>query len=500
LTPQCFLWIIKGHIRLLFNETERKPVDKSTLTENELSAWVEAHRDEIIETTREFLRIPSVGGEAALGAPFGAETRQALDFALALAESHGLTIKNLDGYAAHAEYAASGVSAEAPIVGALAHVDVVPPGTGWSHPPFGAELADGKIYARGVLDDKGPAMAALWAILALKANAVPLTRRVRLILGANEESGFECVKHYLAHEEMPVTGFTPDAMFPLVYAEKGIANAVLTRAAPPEGQRIHVVSLSGGERPNMVPDTAVAILKSRIPWAAIVARLNAVVGVSTEEIAGGSLLKITAKGISAHGSTPDAGVNAVGVLCDALLLLDHHEDQVLLVQQIHTWAGDTVGSSLGIDGQDEVTGPLTCNLGIAALGDGQASLTFNIRYPATWNSEDLRSCLLSGIASSGWTLESLTDQPPLYVPLDDPLVTTLLEVYRAETGDQTPPLTMGGGTYARAMDSGVAFGPEFRDKDPNDGGPHEKDECWPVEHLIRATKIYAKALARLASE
>ena len=343
-------------------------------------------------------------------------------------------------------------------------------------------------------------MAALWAVLALKANAVPLTRRVRLILGANEESGFECVKHYFAHEEMPVTGFTPDAMFPLVYAEKGIANAVLTRDAPPEGQRIHVISLNGGQRPNMVPDLAEAVLKSPTPWAAIVARLNAVVGVSTEEIEGGSQLKITAKGVSAHGSTPEAGVNAIGVLCDALLLLDHHEDQVMLVQQIQKWAVDTSGATLGIDGQDEVAGPLTCNLGVVEIGDGQASLTFNIRYPVTWNPEDLRSCLVSGIASSGWTLDALTDQPPLYVPLDDPLVTTLLEVYRAETGDQTPPMTMGGGTYARAMSSGVAFGPEFRDKDPNDGGPHEKNECWPVEHLIRATKIYAKALARLASE
>ena len=475
-------------------------MDKHTLLENELSAWVELHRAEIIETTQAFLRIPSVGGTAAPGAPFGAETRQALEFALSLAETNGLTAKNLDGYAAHAEYSAAGIPSDAPIVGALAHVDVVPPGTGWTHPPFGAEIEGGKIYARGVLDDKGPAMAALWAIFALKSCAVPLTRRVRLILGANEESGFECVKHYFAHEEMPVTGFTPDAMFPLVYAEKGIVNAVLTRAALPEGERIHVVSLSGGQRPNMVPDTAVAILKSPAPWAATVARLNAVVGVQTEEINGGEHLTIAAQGISAHGSTPEAGVNAVGILCDALLLLDHHEDQVFIVQQIHAWSEDTTGAALGIAGQDEVTGPLTCNLGVAEIGDGQASLTFNIRYPVTWNSEDLRKRLIAGIAGSGWTLSSFTDQPPLYVPLDDPLVTTLLEVYRAETGDQTAPMTMGGGTYARAMANGVAFGPEFRDKDPNDGGPHEKDECWPVEHLIRATKIYAKALARLASE
>jgi succinyl-diaminopimelate desuccinylase len=474
-------------------------VDNFSQRDQQVSEWIEAHRQEIVETTQALLRIPSVEGTPAPGAPFGAETRQALDYALRVTERYGLTSKNLDGYAAHAEWTAPGVAPDAPIVGALAHVDVVPAGEGWSHPPFGAEIAGGKIYARGVTDDKGPAMAALWALLAVKECAVPLTRRIRLILGANEESGFGCVKHYFAHEEMPVTGFTPDAMFPLVYAEKGIANAVLTRPAPPEGGHIHIASLSGGQRPNMVPDTAEAVLEGSMPRAAVIARLNAVVGVTTEEMAGGKI-RVTAKGVSAHGSTPENGVNAVAVLCDALLLLDHEEDQIAVIRQIRAWAEDTAGGTLGIAGRDDVAGPLTSNLGVAALENGQASLTFNIRYPVMWNSETLRACLEAGIAGSGWSLDSLTDQAPLYVPLDDPLVATLLQVYRDETGDETAPLTMGGGTYARSMRKGIAFGPAFRDADPADGGAHEKDECWPVEHLIRAAKIYARALARLASE
>jgi len=474
-------------------------VDNFSQRDQQVSEWIEAHRQEIVETTQALLRIPSVEGAPAPGAPFGAETRQALDYALRVTERYGLTSKNVDGYAAHAEWTAPGVAPDAPIVGALAHVDVVPAGEGWSHPPFGAEIAGGKIYARGATDDKGPAMAALWALLAVKECGVPLTRRIRLILGANEESGFGCVKHYFAHEEMPVTGFTPDAMFPLVYAEKGIANAVLTRSAPPEGGPIHLASLAGGQRPNMVPDTAEAVLEGPMPRAAVIARLNAVVGVTTEEMAGGKI-RVTAKGVSAHGSTPENGVNAVAVLCDALLLLDHEEDQIAVIQQMRAWAEDTAGGTLGIAGRDDVAGPLTSNLGVAALEDGRVSLTFNIRYPVMWNSETLRACLEAGIADSGWSLDSLTDQAPLYVPLDDPLVATLLQVYRDETGDETAPLTMGGGTYARSMRKGIAFGPSFRDADPADGGAHEKDECWPVEHLIRAAKIYARALARLASE
>ena len=470
----------------------------NTDTDKQLSEWIDAHRGEIVETTQALLRIPSVEGEAAPGAPFGPETRQALDNALATAEALGLTTKSLDGYAAHAEWTAPDARADAPIVGVLAHVDVVPPGTGWSHPPFGAEIADGKIYARGAMDDKGPAMAGLWAIAALKACAVPLTHRVRLILGANEESGFECVKYYFAHEEMPATGFTPDAMFPLAYAEKGIANAVLTRSALPEGKRIHLISLVGGERPNMVPDTAEAFLEGELPRASAAARLNSIVGITTEEVGGDNRLRVVAKGVSAHGSTPDSGVNAVAVLCDALLMLDHQEDQVAVIEQIQRWASDTKGEKLGIAGTDEIAGPLTCSLGVAELAEGRAALTFNIRYPVTWDSETLRECLTKGIDGTGWTLSELTDQPPLYVPQDDPLITTLLEVYRAETGDMTPPKTMGGGTYARAMTKGVAFGANFPDQDMSDGGPHEKDECWPIDHLIKATKIYAKALARLA--
>ncbi len=474
-------------------------MDNFSQRDQQVSEWIEAHRQEIVETTQALLRIPSVEGAPAPGAPFGAETRQALDYALSVTARYGLTSKNVDGYAAHAEWTAPGVAPDAPIVGALAHVDVVPAGEGWSHPPFGAEIAGGKIYARGATDDKGPAMAALWALLAVKECGVPLTRRIRLILGANEESGFGCVKHYFAHEEMPVTGFTPDAMFPLVYAEKGIANAVLTRSAPPEGGPIHLASLAGGQRPNMVPDTAEAVLRNPSPRAAVVARLNAVVGVTTEDMESDDL-RVTAKGVSAHGSTPENGVNAVAVLCDALLLLDHEEDQIAVIQQMRAWAEDTAGGTLGIAGRDDVAGPLTSNLGVAALEDGRVSLTFNIRYPVMWNSETLRACLEAGIAGSGWSLDSLTDQAPLYVPLDDPLVATLLQVYRDETGDETAPLTMGGGTYARSMRKGIAFGPSFRDADPADGGAHEKDECWPVEHLIRAAKIYARALARLASE
>lgn len=463
-----------------------------------LDAWVDAHTDTIVAAAQGLLRIPSVKGEPESGAPFGADTRRALEYALQTATDQGLTTKMLDGYAGHAEWAAPGTSAGAPIVGVLAHVDVVPAGDGWTTPPFAAEIVDGRIVARGALDDKGPAIAGLFAIAAVKEAGASLTHRLRLILGADEESGFACVKHYFAHEEMPVTGFTPDADFPLVYAEKGIANAVLTGAAPPEGRKIHILSFQGGLRPNMVPDSAEVVLEDLTTIQATLARLNGVVGIHAEETGTGGQVRVTARGVSAHGSTPEKGVNALGVLCDALLLLDHQEDQVDLIQNLQTLAEDTTGACLGIAGADDVAGPLTCNLGIAGYADGQITLTFNIRYPVTWSKDTLEDKLRAGIAGTRWTLVELTDQAPLYVPTDDPLAQMLLQVYRDSTGDMRAPTTMGGGTYARAMTKGVAFGAGFPGSDAP--GPHEKNEAWAIADLIQATKIYAKALVRLGSQ
>ncbi len=464
--------------------------------DQQLSAWVDAHRDELIEKTQRLLQVPSVKGDPAPGAPFGAETRRALDLALGYAGEYGLTVKNLDGYAGHAEWVAEGVAPDAEIVGVLAHVDIVPAGDGWSHPPFGGEVADGRIYARGAIDDKGPAMAGLFGLLAVKECGVPLGRRLRMILGADEESGFGCVKHYFEHEQMPATGFTPDGVFPLVYAEKGIANITLSRPAPPEGERIHLLSLNGGRRSNMVPDFAEALLSQHnAPWAALRSRLEGVVGIKTSQMDGERLL-VTAKGISAHGSTPQEGINAVVLLCDALYLLDHQEDQVRMIEHIRAWGRDTTGGALGIAGADDVAGPLTCNLGVAALDDDTLTLTFNVRYPVTWDVDTLRARLEPVVAETRFSINEITDQRPLYVPQDDPLVETLLSVYRAETGDQAAPKTIGGGTYARAMTHGVAFGPDFPG---TPGVAHQADENWPVDQLILAAKIYAKAIARLAN-
>lgn len=459
--------------------------------DRQLAEWIDSHQGEMVDAAAGLIQIPSVKEDAAPEAPFGAQTRRALDFVISIAERYGLSTKMLEGYAAHAE-----IGEGEGLIGVLGHVDVVPAGNDWKHEPFGGEVEDGRIWGRGAIDDKGPTIAALYAILALKECGLTLAKRIRLIVGADEESGFGCMRYYFAHEAMPDVGFTPDGMFPAIFAEKGIATPTLTRTYHSDAD-IQIDRFFGGHRSNMVPDRASARLVSRqISWTPIVARLGALVGITTELEADNQHLWVHAQGMSAHASTPEEGVNAIALLCDALLYVDHLKEHEVVLGVIRDWAKDTTGAALGIDCRDSVSGALTSNLGVASWEKDTFSLTFSVRYPVTCKGDDVRDRLKATAGSVGFSLADWQDSPPLYVPEDDPFLHTLLSVYRAETGDDSPPVSMGGGTYARVLAKGVAFGPHFP------GFPelaHQAEEHWPIDHLVRAAKIYAHALARLAT-
>jgi succinyl-diaminopimelate desuccinylase len=458
--------------------------------------WVDDHRDEIIEALQGVLRIPSKK-EDAVGpnAPYGKPIREALDYTLSLSERLGFRVKDVDGHAGHAEFG------EGPeMVAALGHLDVVPEGDRWQHPPFGAQIDYGYIYSRGASDDKGPTYAALFGAKALMESGLPLKRRVRIIFGCDEESGFGCVHHYweTAKEERPVLAFTPDCSFPMIYAEKGIANLHLEKRVERTEGGPRVASMAGGRRPNMVPDFAEARIEGE-PGAL----LNAVAAlqkhwdrnVSFE--ADGTGIRVSAVGKSAHGANPTAGDNAAARLARALLDVDLPADREWLA-----WipaSVDPSGRGLGIAGEDEVAGPLTNNLGVMEMDGATVKLTYNIRYPVTWKIDDLLGRLEPVIEKAGWTLADYHDSPSLHVPLDKEPALTLLRVYQLETGDtESKPWTMGGGTYARATPNAVCFGAGF----PNgsDGPAHEPDERISIDNLLRATKIYAHALYELANK
>ena len=460
-----------------------------------LHAWIDSHTDEMVSALQGVLRIPSVKAPAAgEKAPFGQPVRDALDYTLALCERLGFRTKDVDGYACHAEF---GQGDE--MVAALGHLDVVPEGDQWVHAPYGAELDGGYIYARGASDDKGPTYAALFAAKAILACGLPIRRRIRVIFGCDEESGFGCVEHYfnVAKEERPRFAFTPDAGFPLIYAEKGIANLVLEKPLPTGQSPLRIASAHGGLRPNMVPDSAEASLTGA-PAALMraAAQLTKFWDKNVSHEVSASGIHVKAGGKSAHGARPGLGDNAVARLAHALATLDLPEKDVWLNWVIETV--DPTGGALGIAKVDDIAGPLTSNLGILEYtGRNSVRLTYNIRYPVTWNIEALLETHRPVREAHEWELAEYHDQPPLHVPLDREPVSTLLRVYQEETGDTTSrPGTMGGGTYARATPNAVAFGAGF--PGGSDGPAHEPDERIAVESLVKAAKIYAHSLYELA--
>lgn len=414
--------------------------------------FLASKKDEMIENLKALIRFPSVKCAPLPGAPFGQGMKDALDFLLALGENLGFRAKNLDNYAGILEF---GKGDE--MIAVLAHIDVVPEGDGWTYPPFGAEIHEGKMFGRGALDDKGPLMAALYAMLAVKESGVPLTRRVRLIIGCDEESGWACMDRYKKTEELPAAAFTPDADYPVIFAEKGILHGSFLW----EGSDLPF-TLKGGTRPNVVP-----------------------------HYVSGTLLgtPIEAHGVSAHAAHPELGDNAIQKM--VALLRENCSHPALDFLHIAMTA-----EGLGIAQSDEVSGTLTYNPAVISADEKGLMLQFDIRYPVTADRDALVKTLDKTASENGFRFEIDSETPPLYVPKDAPLVKTLMEVYREKTGDRkSEPIAIGGGTYARAMGNAVAFGSVF----PGQEAPmHEKDEYIPLDILLKNAEIYAEAILRLA--
>ncbi len=449
-----------------------------------LLSWIEQHTESMISDFQRLLQAESVRDEStkAPNAPFGKGVREALDVVLELGQRYHLRPRDFDGYACDME-----IGEGSEMVASLSHIDVVPAGNNWTKPPFGAVIEDGYIYARGATDNKGATLASIYAIRALQELEVPLRRRVRLIIGCDEESRWECMQYYKAHEpERPVWGVSPDAGWPFIFGEKGIVNLYLEKQVN-TGDGVRVLHAQGGERHNMVPDRATATLNLPLKPA------HETEGVEWQPDPAG--WKVVAQGKSAHGSHPEGGINAVARLLRAIQPLNLPDNEHWL-DTVLAWAESLDGSALGIDHSDEVSGKLVSNLGVFQYDGSKVQCVFNIRYPVTWSLEALQERLQPTLERTGFTLADVRHTPPLYVPPDTPFLQTILRIYREETGDrESQPTTMGGGTYARTMPNLVAIGAAFE----GDGEAHEADEKIAIESLKKLVRLYARIFEGLAN-
>lgn len=471
-----------------------------TLTQINWMSEVEKRKDALIKDTQGLLHIKSLLDEenTSSDAPLGQGVKEALEYMLQLGEKDGFTPKNVGNLAGHLEF---GEGNE--LLGILCHVDVVPEGDGWSSDPYGAEIRDGKIYARGALDDKGPTMAAYYALKIVKELGLPLKKRVRMIIGTDEESNWRCVEHYFQHEEMPTLGFAPDADFPIINAEKGIADFDMVQKKSfndsAEGE-VEVISFVSGKRYNMVPDYAKAVLKLKENQAGLLEDYSSFMReYELEHIhqAENGTLILEVKGISAHGMEPKNGKNA------GLFLAEFLSKQNLEVKASHYFQfvsryffNDSRAVNLGVAYSDDISGDLTINPGKLSFSpQSGGSIGMTCRYPVTNKMEDTKTKLDDLLIDEGFEINHFSDSKPHHVDEKEFLIQTLKKVYEEQTGEKAEMIAIGGGTYARSLKSGVAFGPLFP------GRPdiaHQKDEYMYIEDLLKATAIYAQAIFELA--
>ena len=449
-----------------------------------LNAKVLELKDDMIASIQQNMRIESVRGESAPGAPYGEGPKAALDDVLALGEKLGFRTGQADNRVGWIEY---GEGEE--MVGILGHVDVVPAGDGWTHPAFGAEIHDGVLGGRGCLDDKGPVIMAVYALKAIRDLNLPIDRRIRVLFGSDEECGSSCVKYYVENGyEMPTIGFTPDAQFPAIFCEKGTSNFLAGTKIYNKGE-IDVEYFGGGVAANVVPPVCKLIVNGPL-------KVTPEEGITVTEENGKTIVEAT--GFSAHGSTPELGVNAVVKLLNAVKENDFGGDFQQLVNFILEEIGnETNGKSLDILYQDEETGETTVNLGVVKYDGEEMSFTLDIRYPKNGDAEVIDDKVINRINSYNFDVLKKTNNKLLYVPKDSELVSKLVKVYEAQTGDKREPIAIGGGTYAKEFPNMVAFGPVFP------GEPdviHQPNERVAVEQLIRAAQVTAAAMYELAKK
>lgn len=453
-----------------------------------LQEILQKYQSEILYHTQVLCRINSVKDIPMPQKPFGEGVADALSYMENLCLSLGFDVQVFDGYALHAEMGQGKYT-----LGILAHLDVVPEGDGWTYPPFGAEIHNGKIYARGAQDDKGPAIAALFAVKAVfESGHVPNNCRVRLIFGCDEESGGNVDIQYYKKQvkKLPDFGFSPDADFPLIYIEKGITRLMLTGQNDGEA---NLLSLFGGLRPNVVPDYAEAKIALPVDFSL---PEKAVSNFNKEYNAKISVdislhMHVASRGKTAHAMAPKNGKNAVSLL---LLFLNRYVPCGSFVKGLAEMIGlQTDGGRAGLAGVDEA-GPLTLNIGIISLEKNNPSAILDIRYPLCMDKDTIENQLQAVLSPYHVEVKTIFDEPPHHVPKDHPLVKTLLKVYADITGLPASPIAIGGGTYARCMQNTVAFGALFP------GSPdvmHQKDEFIDIEDLMLATRIYAEAVRAL---
>lgn len=460
--------------------------------------FIKENKETMIKKLQELIQIPSVYSESKNPLmPFGKNANIALEYMLNLGKSLGFRTKNIDGYCGYIEF---GEGKE--MLGIIGHLDVVPSGDNWTYPPFSATLFDNKIYGRGAIDDKGPVIATLYAMKYV-LDTCKLHKKVRLILGLNEENDWKCIDYYKKHEESPTISFSPDADFPCIYAEKSILTPYFSMDYTKSDYDISIQEFDCNNNAiNVVPKICSTVLKisSNIIMDNFIKVIKHILNKYDFEIDVYKLnneeIKLTSYGIDAHSAHPDLGINAISrliIILDDLFKTYNINIELFdfFTKYINT---EYNGESLGINYKDE-SGILTLNVGSISFDNNVLKIGLNLRIPISIPIENIENTFMKCLYNyKEINYKKVAFKSSLYIPKDNYLVKTLCDIYNEEANSDLEPIAIGGATYARAFDNCISFGanlPSQKDM------CHQTDEFISIDNLLFACKVYARAIYEL---
>lgn len=460
-----------------------------------MNAWIDEHAEEMIAELQSFVRIPSVSRAdlAEENAPFGKDCRAMLDFALSRAREMGFETLDMDGYAGSASM---GDTKNA--IGIIGHLDVVPIGSGWIYPPYGATRTGDFLIGRGVSDNKNSCVMSLYLMRMYRELNLPLRHGLTAIWGLSEETGMQDMEYAVKKFDFPLISLVPDAGFPVCKAQKGSMNATVSIESGTD-----LFDLYAGEAVNIVPAEAEVCI--RLPMSAVEEALSGMDAAlySVEEIAGGC--KLTSHGRPAHAAAPEGGLNALHLLGEALcqLPLTDPASQRAAHGLFKITAG-YYGECVSLQSEDEVSGKTTLNVGMARTRENRFLLFLDSRMSIAVQPEEMARRMSAEAKKLGFETEEVSTTQPFHLPDDHPAMNALMAAYREITGRDDSAYAMGGGTYSRVVPRAVTFGPGLPGSSralehlpAGHGGGHQCDEYMYIPSWLAAIKVYASAILKL---
>lgn len=435
---------------------------------------LENNFSEFLNNLDRVVSIPSYYQEDSTKYPFGENIQKVLEEMIDICKELGFrTYIDSEGYYGYAE-----IGSGEKLVGVLGHLDVVPPGdlSKWENEPFKPVIKDGKYYGRGAQDDKGPTLAAIYALKTLLDCGFKLKYRVRFIFGTDEENLWRDMPKYVEKEEIPTVGFTPDSKFPLIYSEKGLLQCKLI--AKNESGLV----FKGGDAFNSVPSNIIVPKNEEL--------MKVLLELNYEFKDKDEVIEIVGK--SVHAQVAETGINAINRYMHALTKLGKETKSGKFITE--NLIGYDFAEPIFELVKDEHSGELKFNVGKIEFTEENEILMIDMRIPVTYDKEKIVETLSRKAKEYGFEYTQHDYLKSIYVPLDSELITTLMSAYQEITGDmESQPVASGGATYARAMNNCVAFGCVLPGSPKTE---HQPNEYIILDDIKKAMKIYMKAFEK----